>query len=106
MRQHLPRRWISSNAVGSANRSCAIICSAFRAIEMTSTLNLAHDRHTGHREDQILSEFKRSVIDEGNSGTPSRGEDATPQAAFRPLSDVNRGELPPLGHVHYASQPL
>ena len=29
-----------------------------------------------------------------------------PQAPFMPLSDVNRGELPPLGRVHYASQPL
>ena len=29
-----------------------------------------------------------------------------PDALFRPLSDVNRGVLPPLGLVHYASQPL
>lgn len=74
---------VLQNAVGSANRSFAIICSVFRAIEITSALNLAHNRHTGHREDQVSSGFKRSVIDRRNSGTSSRGEDATPPSCFQ-----------------------
>jgi len=46
------------------------------------------------------------LLIDGILGHQAAAKMRNPQAPFRPLSDGNRGELPPLGQVHYASQPL
>jgi hypothetical protein len=66
----------------------------------------AHMRHTRCHGDQVLEGSQKGVIDRGIQGHQAEAKMRHPQAPFRPLSDVNRGELPPLRHVHYASQPL
>jgi hypothetical protein len=67
-------------------------------------------RPTSGKHDAVETRFNRCVkwvlLIDGIQGHQAAATMRHPQAAFRPLSDGIRGELPLPAPVHYASQPL